>query len=214
MRKEAIVIKGKFKHRLWPILYFFLTAAYVGAAYVLYSQFAAGLILPAILVTLGLWMFICGASLGHTYRKRKLIVTPENVQVRYKKQSAIFPINEICHVKSVKKKLEIGTLEKTVFLKSLKNSSAVFTEIVRLINELDVETVESSTTLDNTSEEIEPQTVEAENEEIVEETVEAPLTLKEKMRQNRALYESGEISHYEMTSRNAALLQAEFPELY
>ena len=214
MKKELIVIKGKFKHRLWPILYLFLTAAYVGAAYVLYSQFAAGLILPAILVALGLLMFICCASLGRTYRKRRLIVTPENVHVRYKKQSAIFPLNEICHVKSVKKKLEIGTLEKTVFLKSLKNSGAVYAEIVRLINELDGETVEDSTILDNTAEEMETQTVEVENEEVVEEAVEAPLTLKEKMRQNRVLYENGEISHYEMTSRNAELLKAEFPDLY
>jgi hypothetical protein len=212
--KKNVVIKGKFKHRLWPVLYFFLTAAYIGAAYVLYSQFAAGLMLPAFLVALGLLMFICGASLGRTYRKRKLIVTPENVQVRYKKQSATFPLDEICHLDSTKKKLEIGSLEETVFVKSLKNSSAVYAEIVRLINELDGETAEDSTATENTVETIEAVTVESDAEEIVNKASDTLLILKEKMQQNRVLYESGEISHYEMTSRNAELLKAAFPDLY
>ena len=44
--------------------------------------------------------------------------------------------------------------------------------------------------------------------------VEEPQTILEKLQHNRALYESGKISCDEMNLRNAALLSAEFPDLY
>lgn len=213
MKKENILYKGKFKRKVWPILYILLAAAYIAIAYVLYAQLHFDLILPIASAVVGVLMFFCGISLFRTYGKRKLIFTEQDLEIKYAKDSIVIPFAEVSCIVLEKRKLKIYWNGSVTLIKGLRKRKTVYNKFMSLLYDWQLKYL-AQPQIDDVASAMIGVDVIAEEPIVEEPIVEEPQTILEKLQHNRALYESGKISCDEMNLRNAALLSAEFPDLY
>lgn len=130
MKDETIILKGKFKAKIWPCLYFLLTAAFLALAYFFHQNLSSDLILPIGAIVLGLLMFIFGVSLLRFYSKRKLVVTGKDVVIMDAKNCFSMPIAEIDLVELEKKTLLFFYDEQIISVKGLRNRKAIYAKLL------------------------------------------------------------------------------------
>lgn len=209
MKKENVLYKGKFKCKVWPILYILLAAAYLALAYILYFQLHFDLIFPLASAVVGIVIFFCGIAIFRAYAKRKLLFGEAALEIKYAKDSIVIPFAEILCVALEKRKLKIYWNDGVILIKGLRRRKTVYNKFLRLLYDWKLKYLSNEQQTEDIAVAATAVDIIAEEPHVAE-----PQTTMEKLQYNRALYEAGMITYDEMNLRNAALLSIEFPDLY